>query len=137
MYVILKLHLTINRKYRNSPRRFGPEQPGLSEAFCSDIWKDQLNPQNGSDHHFDISLDLLGFVTKLSQCLILAYKSATPLVLRRGRPMPLSLSGETDIFKSRTAKEKRIRTDNPLVEIRLEGVGHLQLYVEKKSSYRQ
>ncbi|KII67996.1 hypothetical protein RF11_01997 [Thelohanellus kitauei] len=41
-----------------------------------------------------------------------------------------------DRVKRRTAKEKRITTDNPLVEICLEGVVHLHLHVENKGHCR-
>ncbi|KII62928.1 hypothetical protein RF11_12133 [Thelohanellus kitauei] len=80
-------------------------------------------------------LDLLAIVTQLSQCLVVPNKPAKTLVRKRRRPMSLSLSGETDVFKTRTAKEKRIRTDNPLEEILLVGVGYPSLHVEDKGRY--
>ncbi|KII63803.1 hypothetical protein RF11_15038 [Thelohanellus kitauei] len=81
-------------------------------------------------------LDLLGFVTQLSHCLIVAYKPVKSLVRKRGSHMSLSLSGETYVFKSRTAKVKKDSTGSPLVGIRLGGVAHLKLHVEKKGRYR-
>ncbi|KII60891.1 hypothetical protein RF11_12721 [Thelohanellus kitauei] len=82
-------------------------------------------------------LCLLGFMTQLSQCLIVADRPATTLVRTRGPPMSLSLSEETEVFKGRTAKEKRIRTGNPSAEIRLDDVGHIPLHMEEKGCCRQ
>ncbi|KII73286.1 hypothetical protein RF11_15156 [Thelohanellus kitauei] len=64
------------------------------------------------------------------------YKPTTTLVRKQGRHMSLSLSRETDVFKSRTVKEKKIWTDSLLVEIRIDGVGHLQLHMEEKGRCR-
>jgi len=76
-------------------------------------------------------LDLLGFVTQVSQCLIVANKPTAPLARKRGRPSSYA-SQEEETGDSDEARDKRKFTSAPLPEIRLDNVGHLPLHTTEK-----
>ncbi|KAK0044836.1 PiggyBac transposable element-derived protein 2 [Biomphalaria pfeifferi] len=64
-------------------------------------------------------LDLLGFVTRISQCLIVINKPAPPLQRKRERP---SIKA-TDDKEEQAPQQKRTVNSSPLTEIQLDNVG--------------
>jgi len=83
-------------------------------------------------------LDLLGFITRISQCLIMINKHAPPLQRKRGRPLfeasSASSENEQPVEKS---LQKRAVQPTPLMEIRLDGIGHLPEHKSVKGRCRQ
>ncbi|KAK0046219.1 DNA polymerase subunit gamma-2 mitochondrial [Biomphalaria pfeifferi] len=75
-------------------------------------------------------LDLLGFVTRISQCLIVINKPAPPL--QRGRP---SIKATDD--KEEQAPQQKRTVNSPLTEIQLDNVGHLPEHKSVKGRCRQ
>ncbi|KAK0040657.1 piggyBac transposable element-derived protein 2 [Biomphalaria pfeifferi] len=78
-------------------------------------------------------LDLLGFVTRISQCLIVINKPAPPLQRKRGRP---SIKA-TDDKEEQAPQQKRAVNSSPLTEIQLDNVGHLPEHKSVKGRCRQ
>jgi len=83
-------------------------------------------------------LDLLGFTTRISQSLIMINKHAPPLQRKRGRPSvetsSASLENEQPVGKS---LQKRAVQPTPLMEIWLDGIGHLPEHKSVKGHCRQ
>ena len=69
-------------------------------------------------------LDLLAFVTNISQCLIVLNKQAPPLQRKRGRPTTEAAMSE-DSHDENTPTRKATVHPTPSAEIRLDNTGHL------------
>ncbi|KII73859.1 hypothetical protein RF11_08374 [Thelohanellus kitauei] len=96
----------------------------INSPLVDPVWKNQLSelPQRiGSTLGYFFS-----FITiEMRQAWFVSRDAHSP-----------SLSVEINVFNTRAAKEKRSRTGNPLVEIRLNDFGHLPLHMEEKGRYR-
>ena len=81
-------------------------------------------------------LDLLGFVARISQCLIMINKRAPPLQRKRGRPSTEAAATDEEP-EEETPRQKRAVQPTPLTEIRLDNVGHLPEHKSVKGRCRQ
>jgi len=81
-------------------------------------------------------LDLLGFVARISQCLIMINKRAPPLQRKRGQPS-IEAAATDEKPEEQTPRQKTAVQPTPLTEIRLDNVGHLPEHKSVKGRCQQ